>query len=168
MLYTMTPNPNDCPKWWHQTGLGLHSIRQGLAHQLVKTKEEPVVSGPGQLCPCDMRYSLASLNHRSHSAASSSSSKPSCCSWLALQLPPLLDAEHSTAQHSTAQHSTAQVLALMVRLIIMSNAIATSYAIQDSTVWCSTAQWLLHLRVTNTGTGHAAWTDIQPGELLLG
>ena len=60
--------------------------KEWLTNQLIKTKDEPVVSGPGQLWPCDIRYSLASLNHRIHSAASSSSSKPSCWSWLALQV----------------------------------------------------------------------------------
>ena len=94
------------------------------------------MSGAGQLCPCDMPYSLASLNHRIHSAASSSSSKPSCWSWLALQVCQMfwagqgragqgragqgragqgraLDStvEHSTAEHGTAEHALAwQVL----------------------------------------------------------
>ncbi len=68
----------------------VNSRDQCVAHQFVSTKEAPLVRGPGQLWPCVALYNLASLNHRIHSAFSSSSSKPKSCSWLALQQKVLL------------------------------------------------------------------------------
>ena len=36
-------------------------LYQALPHQLVSTKDAPLVRGPGQLWPCKALYNLASL-----------------------------------------------------------------------------------------------------------